>query len=409
MFTVFRPLAFLPMSAAVPQGSTPRHDPAPTEVRTPGHPAGGTEVYFTTNPGLEDVATDEFRRRARTAFLPVVHTQPRPLKLAGHVLVQVAAPWRDVEPLVWQMRSIYHVLRPVHGFRLDAGRELDQIQACLRHLSVPDMETAASFRVTTRRIGRHDFTSIDVQRIAGAALVERYGRPVDLTNYAVNVRVDVFEHFCMISLQVTRANLGKRPPRPYRPRAALKPPVAYAMLQFAGLLHGGGALLDPFCGSGTILTEAAAVNPELQLFGSDLFTEALDGVRANLAQLELAHKIDIRQADARALTQHFPASCFRAIVTNPPYGVILGQHLDFRRFYYRFLVQAGKVLVQDGMLVLLCWKTGELGRALRDHRGFRQLHVRVVETGGLYPRIFVLQRGSAQAAIDLTPNPEENS
>ena len=33
------------------------------------------------------------------------------------------------------------------------------------------VRTAASFRVTTRRVGRHPFTSIDVQRAAGAALV----------------------------------------------------------------------------------------------------------------------------------------------------------------------------------------------------------------------------------------------
>lgn len=357
-------------------------------------PAGRTCLYFTTNPGLEDVAAEEFMRRAREAHVPDATADTRPFKLAGHVLARAPAPREALEPLAWKMRSIHHVLRPVHGFPLTAGHELSQIQSCLQNLPVPEMTGAASFRVTTKRIGQHDFTSIDVQRTAGAALVAQYNRPVDLENYALNVRVDVFEQFCLVSIQLTQTSLSKRFARRYRPRAALKTPVAYAMLQFAGLLKGSGAVLDPFCGSGTILIEAAEVNSALQLYGSDLFPEAIQGVRANLDQLGMQDRIDIRQADARALTRHFPAGAFRAIVTNPPYGVTLGQHLDFRRFYYHFLMEAGKVLVDKGMLVMLSWKRGHLVRALRDHGGFNQRHVRVVETGDLYPRIFVLQRKS---------------
>jgi tRNA (guanine6-N2)-methyltransferase len=297
----------------------------------------------------------------------------------------------DTEALALQMRSVHHVLRPLSGFCLH-GDPLAQIHAEMLQLPIAEMFAAASFRVTTQRVGRHGFTSLDVQRVAGAALVERYGRPVDLDHGAVQVRVDILEGLCLVSLQLTRLALSHRSARAYRPRAALKTPVAFAMLSLAGLQAGAGAVLDPFCGSGTILVEAAAVNPALALCGSDLFPGPLAGAQANLAELGLAERIQLRQADARTLSQHYPEAHFRAIVTNPPYGVTLGRKLDFRRFYGRFLAEAGKVLAPGGLLVMTAWKHGDLVRARRDHGGFAPRHVRVVETGDLYPRIFVLQR-----------------
>ena len=52
----------------------------------------------------------------------------------------------------------------------------------------PEYERGGSFRVTTRRHGEHPFSSMDVQRRADAALVERYGAPVDLTGFDLEVR-----------------------------------------------------------------------------------------------------------------------------------------------------------------------------------------------------------------------------
>jgi tRNA (guanine6-N2)-methyltransferase len=376
-------------------GSRSDDEAAPQKTELLPSPFGeaGSELYFTTNPGLEDVVVHEFTDRVTDAGLDPsrIQSQRRPFKLAGHVLVRTDADAPALDAIATGMRSIHHVLRPVHGFPLEAD-PLRQIPAELAQLEIAEMPAAASFRVTTRRIGRHEFTSMDVQRVAGAALVERYARPVDLENYELNVRVDVFDRFCLVSVQLTRTSLSRRSARSYRPRAALKTTVAYAMLRLAGAQEGGGALLDPFCGSGTILTEAAALNPELELHGSDLYDQPLDGVGANLEELGLTQRIRIRRADARTLSDSYARGSFRAIVTNPPYGVILGQYLDFERFYYRFLVAAGLVLEPGGMLVMLAWKHGDLIRALRAHGGFSQRHVRVVETGELYPRIFVLQR-----------------
>ena len=120
----------------------------------------------------------------------------------------------------------------------------------------------------------------------------------------------------------------------------------------------GAALLDPMCGSGTFLCEAALIatdrapgldrdfgfekltmfdarawkdlkdaararvkpGRELRIFGSDRYGEALKLARENLAALGLADAVPLKQADVVEL----PAPADEGtIVTNPPYGVRL--------------------------------------------------------------------------------------
>ena len=92
--------------------------------------------------------------------------------------------------------------------------------------------------MTTKRNGRHEFTSIDVQRVAGAALGRHYDCAVDLQHPDVNVRVDVYDRICLVGLQLTRRALSKCYRRRFQPRTALKAPVAYALLQWARLAPG---------------------------------------------------------------------------------------------------------------------------------------------------------------------------
>ncbi len=382
-----------------------RSQPGVTTVRAPSVPweMGAGDLFFTTNPGLEDIVVAEFAESCQAAGLPAGVAVTAPFGLAGHVLVRHPEAQSVVLPLAMRLRSIHHLLRPVAGFGVPAGDELAAIRARLLSEPLPDLVGAPSFRVTTRRVGRHDFTSMDVERVAGAALVEHYGRPVNLERPAVHVRVDLFGGFCLLSLQVTDRALSQRHHRIYQSRAALKATVAYALLRLAGLRPDAeGAVLDPCCGSGTLLLEAAHLSGRLRVHGCDIHADAVAGARANLEAAGCLAQCQVRQLDLRCLDQVFAAGSFRAVVANPPYGVKVGQTLHFPSFYRALLEQSWRVLEPDGRLVVMVWRRGVFVRAVNHFGRFRLQHLRAVEAGGLFPHVFVLHRPATEPlASDL--------
>jgi putative N6-adenine-specific DNA methylase/tRNA (guanine6-N2)-methyltransferase len=64
--------------------------------------------------------------------------------------------------------------------------------------------------------------------------------------------------------------------------------------------------------------------------------------------------------------------------------------MDFRPFYRRVLQQFDEVLSPAGRVVMLVLRQSPFNQALREVGAFDVRHVRVVEIGGLYPRVFVL-------------------
>jgi len=365
--------------------------PSATASVTSLRSAERTPLLFTTNMGLEDVVIEEYRERAAAAGLTVPTADDAPLDLRSYARVEVTAAPDRALALARSMRSVHHVLAPLYTFMLpdDAEAALRTIRTTVETLEVEAMANAGTFRVTTVRRGDHDFTSIDVQREAGAALEAHYGTAVDLEDYDVEVRVDVHDDRCLVSVQHTHEALSRRQARLFQPRAALKPNVAYALLRLAHL-EGPGVVLDPFCGSGTILWEAGALWPEAQLLGNDWNEETLAGARENAEAQALTDRVTLFESDVWTLAETLGDRRADLIVTNPPFGVRLASSMDFRPFYRRVLQQFDEVLSPTGRVVMLVLRQSPFNQALREVDAFDVRHVRVVEIGGLYPRVFVL-------------------
>ncbi|MDP6944151.1 MAG: hypothetical protein QF464_08385, partial [Myxococcota bacterium] len=96
--------------------------------------------------------------------------------------------------------------------------------------------------------------------------------------------------------------------------------------------------------------------------------------------------------DARGLSSLYAAGRFRAIVTNPPYGIRFGQHLNFARFYRDILRECWTVLADDTVLLEASpgsqdvWVSGTIlaGREGLPRRGDRHRldHLAVLKPGG---------------------------
>ncbi len=67
------------------------------------------------------------------------------------------------------------------------------------------------------------------------------------------------------------------------------PPKLARMLVNLGQLPDQGTLLDPFCGSGTILMEAALAYPSVHILGSDLEEKQIKDTEKNVKWLEKSH------------------------------------------------------------------------------------------------------------------------
>lgn len=347
-------------------------------------------LHLTTHPGLEDIVVAEFRERAAAAGLTEEALSAEPAGFRGRV--EVAAPLEEPElvALARSMRSIHHVLRPVLKLELEPGRELAQLDAALRAAEIPELGPETSFRITPTRHGTHDFTSMDMARVAGAAVQAKTGAPVDLERFDVEIRVDLVERDLAVAVQLTREPLSRRFAKPYEQRVSLKADMAYAMLRLAGYPGPGAKLLDPFCGTGTILLEAGAVWPGVIRVGSDFDPRAVEGAWRNLVANRLEEGARIVRADARRLAEELGAGGFARIVTNPPFGRVIGRGIHFFEFYLRLLASARRVLAPWGRMVVLAQRRDALRAAVEHHGHFRIVHARVVDMSRLFVGLFVL-------------------
>lgn len=355
-----------------------------------------TSLLLTTNHGLEDVAAREAEEVMSAAGIGGVRAEEAPNDRTSYVQVTAAASRAAMIEAARSLRSIHHILTLEFAFRLPPNAPMEAIRAVMASEEVPGMAEAKSFRVSTLRRGDHAFTSVDVMRAAGAGLVKQYGTDVDLEEYDLEVRVDVRGDEVRVAVQQTDAALSKRQQRVFQPPAALSPSVAYVMLRLPYVSSPPQRVVDPFCGSGTIVIEAAHLWPEAGVLGLDRDPEVVEGARRNVAAEGLGNRVDIQQGDALAMDEHLTATP-DLLVTNPPFGRRLGAGLDLVTFYRRMLTAAYRALSPDGWFVVLVLKPGAFSGALQNvsasGTSFDVRHVRRVHLGGLHPRVFVMQRG----------------
>jgi putative N6-adenine-specific DNA methylase/tRNA (guanine6-N2)-methyltransferase len=348
-------------------------------------------LLLTTNPGLEECAFAELAEAAAAAGWGDDELIRGEAGLPGRVAVASARPEADLTGLARRLRSVHHLHRPVQQFRLDGDDPLADIEARCAALDLPSLGPATPFRITSERIGSHDFTSHDVQRAAGAGVAARTGAPVDLTGFRVELCVDVHHDTVAVTQRLTRRPLSHRAHWHFRPRVALRANLAFCMLRWAGLGPHSRALADPFCGSGTVLAEAGLWLPRLALYGADSSPRSLEWGRANLAAAGLSERARLWEGNAREAAGFLPGR-LDAIVTNPPYGQQLGRRMNFPAFYADFLAQARDLLAPGGRLVMLATRRDAMNHALRRTPGLERVTVQKVETGGLYPSLYVLER-----------------
>ena len=147
---------------------------------------------------------------------------------------------------------------------------------------------------------------------------------------------------------------GRPPPRRV---AALRPTIAAAMIELAKL-DVAHVVLDPMCGTGTLLLEPSLRYPNARFLGSDKSAEA-----TALATRRLEGRARIRQCELGRL-DYEPGS-FDRIVSNLPWGK---QFEVEDALYTEGVARLSDWIVDDGIVVLLTPRRDLLESTLRRLR-----------------------------------------
>ena len=214
-----------------------------------------------------------------------------------------------------------------------------------------------------------DFVTLRVKDAIADHFRGALGRRPSVSPRDPDVRVHAFldAKTCTLYVDTSGEPLFKRGRRDFTGEAPLKKNLAAGILRIAGW-HPGIALVDPMCGAGTFLSEAADISlgrapgrsrafgfqnlarynastwerllakaqrdekpvAPLPIYGSDLYGRTVDHARMNLRDAGLEGAVTLKQVNLLELSAPAPTGM---LVTNPPYGVRLGEKEDLAQFY----------------------------------------------------------------------------
>ncbi len=177
---------------------------------------------------------------------------------------------------------------------------------------------------------------------------------------------------------------------PYRKEtlpASIHPAVAAAVLRYAReYLKSGDRVLDPCCGSGTLLFEREKLNACASLTGVDIAQRAIEIARGNA---EAGH--------SRAKFVHNDCRRFIAgrqydeVIANLPFGNRVSSHNENETLYAQILDKLPDWLRADGTAVLYTMEFTLLKKLLRARPNLTLVTETKTDAGGLMPGIFIIR------------------
>ncbi|XP_071274208.1 THUMP domain-containing protein 2 isoform X1 [Agelaius tricolor] len=209
-------------------------------------------------------------------------------------------------------------------------------------------ELGFSFRVSCRCSGAiaRILTSQEVGRALGTALVKQCGWRADLRDPDLEIFVHLNDIHSVVGIPLFRLPLANRE---YIRTAGLRSTVAWAMASLAEI-RAGALVLDPMCGLGTILLEAAKEWPEAWYWGADISDSQLEGADGNIRAAGLVDKIELLKVSVTALP--LPSESFDSVISDIPFGKKFKTMSD-AQLLPDLLQEMERVLRVGGTLVLL--------------------------------------------------------
>jgi tRNA G10 N-methylase Trm11 len=312
------------------------------------------------HPGLRRVGEPTFDGRADLVFFqPSRGVDPTAaLRLAEDVFVLLAQTTSDGDPQRLTSRLLH---------RASLERALSVWSRLVRPLGA-----VMGYRVIVRVLSEEHFRRTSLRSVLSAAVARHRPRwrvedPADVELWVSELPASRF----VAAVRLSDKSMRQRGGRQVERHGALRPVVAAAMVALAG--DPSGLLLDPCCGSGTIVAEASEAG--WRASGSDIDQQAVDAATRNYPGAAFL------RADARHLPFHDGEVA--ALVSNLPFGKQFDVEGDRQVWLRSMLTEAARVTTSGGRVVVLVPSPlpDLRGLQLKDRHDLRLLGLRTTIWG----------------------------
>lgn len=253
------------------------------------------------------------------------------------------------------------------------------------------------------------FSTTDLQRVGKKAMVKHLSAIYGIEHFPETgadypIRLFLYKNMVTVTLDTSGEALHRRGYRKKTGKAPISETLAAALIMLTPW-RDTRILVDPFCGSGTFLIEAAqmaaniapglhreftsmrwenlidkavwkdekkwlseAVNTDVKtsLYGSDIDPEMIAVAGENARRAGVGKLITFRRGDVSEYTDDRP---YGFIITNPPYGERISEKQELPALY-RKLSEVYRHLDRWSMYVITAWEDAPeyLGRASRNRK-----------------------------------------
>lgn len=314
------------------------------------------EIFVVTAPGLESALAAELRDQGFKSPVP------------GIGGVTIAGGWADVWRANLDLRGATRILARVAEFRAMHLAQLDKRarRVAWNEILRPDVAFRVEASCKASRIYHQGAAAQRIER----AIRETLGAPVS-EDADICVKARIEDDLCTISIDTSGESLHKRGHKEAVNKAPMRETLAALFLRQCGYA-GTEPVVDPMCGSGTFVIEAAEIaaglkpgrsrhfafeqlasfdaaawrrlrskvgdgkagngGSALRFYGSDRDAGAVEMSRANATRAGVAETTEFRAQVISDLVA--PAGPPGLVIINPPYGARIGDRKPLFALYH---------------------------------------------------------------------------
>ena len=207
------------------------------------------------------------------------------------------------------------------------------------------------------------------------------------SNYEVEIRIVEKNDLCNVFVKLYSFVDNRFDYRKNELATSINPvTAAIVMKSIEKWLVSSAKVIDPFCGTGTMLIERAKLEQFGSLTGVDIFRTAISAATTNT---KLAN-VNIELIDEDIL-EYSTSERFDELITNMPFDNKSTTHNKYADLYREFVNKIPSLIIPGGMAFVYTIEKQLFREVLLDNDQLELLQEIKIESGRLTPHVFVLR------------------